>query len=81
LNGNKPLRIPKGIESGELLRIRGEGFPHLRSPGRGDLVAQIIVKTPKDLTKRQEELLREFEEVSRRKDREEGEGWRRVLKG
>ena len=81
LNGDKPLRIPKGIESGELLRIKGEGFPHLRTHGRGDLVAQIIVKTPKNLTKRQEELLREFEEVSRRKDREEGEGWRRVLKG
>jgi DnaJ-class molecular chaperone len=37
--------------------------------------------TPKNLTKRQEELLREFEEVSRGKDSEEGEGWRRALKG
>jgi len=75
------LRIPKGIESGELLRMRGEGFPRLRTPGRGDLVAQVIVKTPKNLTKRQEELLREFEEVSQGKNREEGEGWRRALKG
>jgi molecular chaperone DnaJ len=81
LNGSKPLRIPKGIESGELLRIKGEGFPRLRSSGRGDLLVHIIVKTPKNLTKRQEELLREFEEVSRGKDREEGEGWRRVVKG
>jgi len=81
LNGSKPLRIPKGIENGELLRIKGEGFPRLRSSGRGDLMAHIIVKTPKNLTKRQEELLREFEELSRGKDREEGEGWRRVLKG
>jgi molecular chaperone DnaJ len=72
LNGNRPLRIPKGTESGELLRIKGEGFPRLRSSGRGDLVAHIIVKTPKDLTKRQEELLREFEELSRGKDREQG---------
>ena len=81
LNGSKPLRIPKGTESGELLRIKGEGFPRLRSSGRGDLVAQIVIKTPKNLTKRQEELLREFEEVSRGKDSEEGEGWRRALKG
>ena len=81
LNGSKPLKIPKGIESGELLRMKGEGFPRLRSSGRGDLVAQIMVKTPKNLTKRQEELLKEFEETRRGKDNEEGESLRKISKG
>jgi len=41
----------------------------------------VIVRTPKDLTKRQEELLREFEQISRKKDKEEEGGWKKVLKG
>lgn len=72
LSGTKNLHIPKGSESGEIFQIRGEGFPKLRGHGKGDLLVQIIVKTPKNLTKRQEELLREFEEIGRKKDKEDG---------
>ena len=67
LNGKRSLPIPKGIESGEVLRIKGEGFTRMRGHGRGDQIVQIIVKTPKNVTKRQEEILREFEELSERK--------------
>ncbi len=74
LNGKKKISIPKGTESGEILRIKGEGFPKLKGYGRGDQLVQVIVKTPKNLTKRQEEILREFEEVSGRKEKEEGWG-------
>ena len=81
LSGQKALKIPRGIESGDVLRLKGEGFPRLRSSGRGDQVVQVLVRTPKDLTKRQEELLREFEQISRKKDREEEDGWKKVLKG
>jgi molecular chaperone DnaJ len=80
LNGTKNLAIPKGTENNELFRIKGEGFPKLRSHGRGDLIVQIFVKTPKNLTKHQEEILREFEEISRKKEKE-GEGWRKIFKG
>jgi molecular chaperone DnaJ len=69
LNGKRNLSIPKGTESSEIFRIKGEGFPKLRGYGRGDQVVQIVVKTPKNLTKRQEELLREFEEISMKKER------------
>ncbi len=79
LNGKTSLKIPRGIESGDTLRIKGEGFPKIKGHGRGDIVVQVIVKTPKNLTKRQEEILREFEEISSKKDREK-EGWRRFLK-
>lgn len=79
LNGKRNLSIPKGTESGEIFRIKGEGFPKLRGYGRGDQVVQIVVKTPKNLTKRQEELLREFEGISMKKERE-GEGWKKFFK-
>ncbi len=87
LNGNKHLTIPKGVESGEILRIKGEGFPRMRGYGRGDQLVQIIIKTPTNLNKRQEEILREFEELSKRKNRgEDGredsqQGWKRFFKG
>jgi len=78
LNGKKNIIVSKGTETGEIFRIKGEGFPKLRGYGRGDLVVQVIVKTPKNLTKRQEELLREFEEGSRKKEKE-GEGWKKFF--
>ena len=72
LNGKKEITIPKGTETGDLVRIRGEGVPHLKGHGKGDQIVQILVKTPKNLTKKQEDLLREFEESG--KKREEGGG-------
>ena len=78
LNGKRKLTIPKGTESGEIFRIKGEGFPKLRGFGRGDQLVQAIVRTPKNLTKRQEEILQEFEELSKNKDRVEG--WRDFFK-
>jgi molecular chaperone DnaJ len=78
LSGQKTLTVPKGTESGELFKLRGEGFPRLRGNGRGDQIVQVVVKTPKNLTARQEELLREFEEMGRKKGKE-GEGWRKKL--
>lgn len=83
LDGKRTLTIPRGIESGEFLKIKGEGFPRLKGSGRGDLIVQILVKTPKNLTKRQEELLREFEEITKKREgegeRESQSGWRRFF--
>ena len=78
LNGKKKISIPKGTETGEIFRIKGEGFPRLKGYGRGDQLVQVIVKTPKNLTKRQEEILREFEEVSATRGKEEG--WRKFFR-
>lgn len=64
INGDLALDIPKGIQSGTLLRLSGEGMPY---PGnknlRGDLLVEVKVLTPVKLSQRQEELLREFEEA------------------
>lgn len=79
LNGKKDLAIPRGTENGDILKLKGEGFTRIRGYGRGDLVAQIFVKTPKNLTKRQEEILRELEEISVQKGKE-GEGWKKFFR-
>jgi len=51
LNGKRSLPIPKGIESGEVLRIKGEGFTRMRGHGRGDQIVQIIVKNSQECDK------------------------------
>jgi molecular chaperone DnaJ len=63
LNGKKSLNIPKGTMNGEVLRIKGEGFPHLSGARRGDECVGVRVLTPTRLTKRQDELLREFQKI------------------
>jgi molecular chaperone DnaJ len=79
LNGKRNITIQKGIETGEIIKIKGEGFPRLRGYGRGDQFIQIIVKTPKNLSKRQEEILKEFEELNKKNDNKE-ERWKRFFK-
>ncbi len=60
LDGDEELTIPHGTQSGRELRLRGRGVPHLQSRGRGDLIVSVVVDTPTDLTKEQEELLRQL---------------------
>jgi molecular chaperone DnaJ len=68
LKGARNLKIPKGINSGEILRFRNEGFPNLRGYGQGDQIMEVNVSTPTKLTRRQEELLREFAEIEDEKN-------------
>ena len=51
------LKIPPGVESGKILRISRKGIPHFSGFGRGSMYVQLIIKTPKKLTKEQKELL------------------------
>ncbi len=51
------LEIPAGAESGKILRISGKGVPHFGGYGRGNLYAELKVKTPKKLSREQKELL------------------------
>lgn len=68
LNGKLPLEVPKGIQSGTVLRLRNEGMPYLGRKERGDLLIEIIVLTPTGLTERQVELLQELEAIAQQKD-------------
>ncbi|AZV39152.1 molecular chaperone DnaJ [Komagataeibacter xylinus] len=55
------VKIPAGTQTGEHFRLRGKGFSVLRSSARGDMYIQVVVETPRHLSKRQRELLEEFE--------------------
>ena len=56
------VKVPPGTQSGEQFRLRGKGFSILRSAARGDMYIQVAVETPRHLTRRQRELLEEFEQ-------------------
>jgi molecular chaperone DnaJ len=60
---NATIRIPAGTQSGKQFRVRGRGMPALNGAGQGDLVVQIDVETPVKLTRRQRELLEEFQTI------------------
>ena len=61
IHGNVELKIPEGTQSGQILKIRGKGIPALRGESVGDEFVKIKVLTPQNLSTRQKELLREFE--------------------
>jgi len=63
LEGKKILlKVPSGTESGKILRISGKGIPHFSGYGRGDMYVELIVKTPKKLSRKQKELLEKLKE-------------------
>ena len=57
-----PLRIPSGTQSGQVFVLKGQGVPHLRSSGRGDLLVHTHVVTPKNLNDEQKQLLAQLSE-------------------
>lgn len=63
LDGTEALVVPRGTQSGRVFRLRGRGVPHLEGRGRGDVLVQVHVETPDDLTGEQEELLRRLAEL------------------
>ncbi|MUG04069.1 molecular chaperone DnaJ [Bombella sp. ESL0378] len=63
--GRTMVKIPAGTQTGDNFRLRGKGFSVLHSKARGDMYIRITVETPSHLTKRQRELLEEFEAESK----------------
>ena len=62
IDGSKTrVKIPPGTQTGDQFRLRGKGFSVLRSVARGDMYIQVAVETPQNLTRRQRELLEQFE--------------------
>jgi molecular chaperone DnaJ len=62
--GRSRVKIPAGSQSGRQMRLRSKGMPALRGGGIGDMFIELAVETPVNLTTRQKELLRSFEEES-----------------
>ncbi len=63
LDGPDRLTVPRGTQSGEVLKLKGRGMPDVNGRGRGDELVEVVVETPSRLTARQEELLRELAEL------------------
>lgn len=74
-NSRVAVTVPAGTETGKQFRIKGKGMPVLRSNVRGDMYIQVEVETPKNLTKRQRELLQEFEQESHKGTSPESSGF------
>jgi molecular chaperone DnaJ len=60
LDGSTTLKIPRGTQPGETIKVAGKGVPFVQGYGRGDMFFLANVEIPKKITKKQEELLREF---------------------
>jgi len=62
--GKTRVRVPEGTQSGRRFRLQAKGMPVLRSRQNGDMYVQVVVETPQNLTKKQRELLAEFDRLS-----------------
>jgi len=78
--GRAKVSVPEGTQPGRQFRLRGKGMPVLRSAQRGDLYVELAVETPVKLTKRQKELLREFEAEGEAGSQPEAEGFLNRIK-
>jgi len=61
VDGKAGLKIPSGIQSGQVLRMKGKGFPRLRSRTNGDQLVKIQVETPKSLSRQSKKLIEELQ--------------------
>jgi molecular chaperone DnaJ len=73
--GRSRVKIPEGTQAGRQFRLKGKGMPILRSKATGDLYIQVEVETPKNLTRKQKDILKEFEEASSDQTNPESSGF------
>ena len=73
--GKTRVKVPEGTQSGRRFRLSAKGMPVLRSKQMGDMYVQVVVETPQKLTKRQRELLGEFEKLCSKETHPESSGF------
>ena len=69
------VKIPEGTQSGRRFRLQSKGMPILRQRQHGDMYVQVVVETPQKLTKKQRELLVEFDRLSSTETQPESSGF------
>lgn len=69
------VKVPEASQTGKQFRLRGKGMPVLRTAKVGDMYIQIVVETPTNLTRRQRELLEEFEKGASAENHPESTGF------
>ncbi|MCP4246587.1 MAG: molecular chaperone DnaJ [bacterium] len=75
LTGRAGLTIPRGTQSGQVLRLSGQGLPDIRTGRRGNELIMVVVETPRKLSDKQEQLLRDFAETEDRAVLPESKGF------
>ena len=76
IDGRKArLQVPAGTQTGHRFRLRSKGMTELHGHTRADMFCEIVVETPVNLTRRQQELLREFEQAGNGATNPESEGF------
>jgi molecular chaperone DnaJ len=76
IDGSKSrVKVPSGTQSGRRFRLAGKGMPVLRSRQTGDMYVQVVVETPQNLTKKQRDILLEFEKLSSQETQPESAGF------
>jgi molecular chaperone DnaJ len=73
--GKTRVKVPDGTQTGKQFRLKGRGMPILRSSRVGDMYIQVAVETPRNLSRRQRELLEEFERASSADNNPESTGF------
>jgi len=78
LDGDIEVDIPEGTQTGTAIRVSNKGVPHLDGRGQGDEYVIVNASTPTDLSKQEQELLRQFEELRDKdgKGPKRGAGWK-----
>ena len=69
------VKIPEGTHTGKQFRLKGKGMPVLRSKTMGDMYIQVEIETPKNLTRKQKDILKEFEKASSDQTNPESSGF------
>jgi molecular chaperone DnaJ len=73
--GKTRVKVPEGTQSGRRFRLQGKGMPVLRARQIGDMYVQVAVETPQNLSKKQRELLTEFDSLSSKETHPEASGF------
>ena len=73
--GKTKVKVPEGTQSGRRFRLSGKGMPVLRARQTGDMYVQVVVETPQNLTKKQRDLLAEFDKLSSTATQPESSGF------
>ncbi len=73
--GRTRVKVPEGTQAGRQFRLRGKGMPVLRSKTTGDMYIQVEVETPKNLTRKQRDILKQFETASTESTSPESSGF------
>jgi molecular chaperone DnaJ len=81
LSGTHVLTIKEGTQSGNVLRVKGEGSPNVHGQGKGDLHVRISIETPVNLSEKQKKILKEFSDLEGPQNSPKKMGFLDKLKG